>query len=379
MRRAGWIASLGLIVGLLATRSEAGLYNLVEPNEGPLNPDYLNQFRSTLLDLRSIGMQKVDFDNPLRRRYRMFHELGKSGSTQGLTLEQKISYGAVLVRTGQPDQAVQLLMPLSRQHPKNLPLQCNLAMAYHQWGNLRSASDHLSDTLKRVWPKNWEDLSDEQRAYLLSIGWNEGPFYENRKYELAYLKLLDSRKREPKGASLRDEQVDPLFGDPAIKYVDDQGKFSPGRVTLAERKKLPADALEIVQQLLVWMPNDLRLKWQLAEVYNASASSGDGKRTLEYLKSANLIYEELWKDQYQPRELGERRRTLREYLDGYQNEKSFPENIDLVDKNKKDDDTPRYNWSNMAVSFGAGAVFMLFASWQVREIRRRRQARQSVP
>ncbi len=375
MRHAGWVASLALIVGLtVAPRAEAGLYNLVEPDEGRLDPDYINRYRTTLLDLRSIGMEKVDADNPLRRRYRMFHELGKSGSVMGLTLEQKISYGAVLIRIGQPDQAVQLLMPLSRQHPKNIPLQCNLAMAYHQWGNLRSASDHLSDTLKRVWPKNWENLSDEQRDYLLNLGWNEGPFYENRKYEVAYLRLLDQRKREPKGAPLRDEQVDALFGEPAIKYVDDKGSFAPGYVAPAERAKLPKDALEIVQQLLVWMPNDLRLKWQLAEVYNAQASGGSSKRKADYLRSASLIYEELWKDQYQPRELGERRRALREYVETHPDAGSFPENINLVDSNKKkDDEAPGYNWNGMGVAFVAGLLVTVFAMWQLQEIRRRRK------
>jgi len=37
-----------------------------------------------------------------------------------------------------------------------------------------------------------------------------------------------------------------------------------------EKAKLPADAIAIVQQLLIWLPDDARLLWLLGELYNAS-------------------------------------------------------------------------------------------------------------
>src|SRR5207245_5483150 len=47
------------------------------------------------------------------------------------------------------------------------------------------------------------------------------------------------------------------------------GKYHPGRLAAAESKKLPADAVAIVQQLALWLPADGRLLWQLAELANA--------------------------------------------------------------------------------------------------------------
>ena len=39
-------------------------------------------------------------------------------------------------------------------------------------------------------------------------------------------------------------------------------------MTDAERKKLPANAVAVVQQLALWLPADGRLLWQLGELAN---------------------------------------------------------------------------------------------------------------
>jgi hypothetical protein len=54
-----------------------------------------------------------------------------------------------------------------------------------------------------------------------------------------------------------------------VQFVDDDGKYYPGRLAVAERKKLPANAVAIVQQLALWLPADGRLLWLLAELANA--------------------------------------------------------------------------------------------------------------
>jgi len=51
--------------------------------------------------------------------------------------------------------------------------------------------------------------------------------------------------------------------------VDGEGKYRPGQLSTAESKKLPADAVAIVQQLALWLPADGRLLWQLGELANA--------------------------------------------------------------------------------------------------------------
>jgi hypothetical protein len=63
--------------------------------------------------------------------------------------------------------------------------------------------------------------------------------------------------------------VDDLFG---VRYADDRGNYTPGKLAAAERKKLPAGAIATVQQLALWLPADGRLLWQLAEL---AAAHGD--------------------------------------------------------------------------------------------------------
>ncbi|HEY1191196.1 MAG TPA: DUF3299 domain-containing protein, partial [Gemmata sp.] len=57
-----------------------------------------------------------------------------------------------------------------------------------------------------------------------------------------------------------------LFG---VKFVGPSGAPEANALAEAERKKLPADALGVVQQLALWLPADARLLWQFGELCNA--------------------------------------------------------------------------------------------------------------
>src|SRR5207245_2013352 len=65
------------------------------------------------------------------------------------------------------------------------------------------------------------------------------------------------------------------------------GKFEPGKLAPREQAKLPPggidEAIRIVQQLLIWQPNDSRLLWQLGELYNAKGDRVTALRILEAL------------------------------------------------------------------------------------------------
>jgi hypothetical protein len=70
------------------------------------------------------------------------------------------------------------------------------------------------------------------------------------------------RQRQPAGS----QELDDLFG---VRYLGDDAKYQAGRISDAERKKLPTDAAALLQQLGLWLPADGRLLWQMAEVANA--------------------------------------------------------------------------------------------------------------
>jgi cytochrome c-type biogenesis protein CcmH/NrfG len=74
------------------------------------------------------------------------------------------------------------------------------------------------------------------------------------------------------------EDLDPIF---EVKFVNEAGKYEPGRLAEAERKKLPPDAIAIVQQMVLWSPTDARLYWQLGELYAAQGKFIEAKKILD--------------------------------------------------------------------------------------------------
>src|SRR5262249_29260269 len=77
-----------------------------------------------------------------------------------------------------------------------------------------------------------------------------------------HLKLVQLRLKEPKNS----QNLDQLFG---VAFTGEGGKYIPGKMADAEKKKLPAKAVAVLQQLCLWLPADGRLLWQLAEMANA--------------------------------------------------------------------------------------------------------------
>src|SRR5262249_40453252 len=74
--------------------------------------------------------------------------------------------------------------------------------------------------------------------------------------------LVRLRLRQPRDS----QELDDLFD---VRFVGEDGQFTPGKLGAAQRKKLPSDALAVAQQLALWLPADGRLPWQLAELANA--------------------------------------------------------------------------------------------------------------
>jgi len=124
-----------------------------------------------------------------------------------------------------------------RAHPDHFRLASNLGTAWQVQGDLAEAARALQDAV-RLAPPRWKPVEEAQ------------------------LRLVRLRQREPKNTLA----VDDLFG---VSFVGPTGKPEPGKIDPAARKKLPADDVAVVQQLGIWLPNDGRLLWLLAELANA--------------------------------------------------------------------------------------------------------------
>src|SRR5207253_9689941 len=85
-----------------------------------------------------------------------------------------------------------------------------------------------------------------------------GKFQQAEEY---HVKLVRWRLKQPRDA------LDDLF---AVRFAGDKGTYEPGKMSRAEWDKLPARAAAIVQQLALWLPQDGRLLWQVAELANAT-------------------------------------------------------------------------------------------------------------
>src|SRR5438093_12801865 len=97
MRITSSVMILSVVIGF-PSLCRGGLYNTAEPDEGPLDPNFI-KFSETLNVLRSIGADKVEVERALRKRYLLLADLfPKVVDTNKLSAEEKLNFSAVLIR-----------------------------------------------------------------------------------------------------------------------------------------------------------------------------------------------------------------------------------------------------------------------------------------
>src|SRR5262249_206634 len=129
------------------------------------------------------------------------------------------------------------LRTAQRDYPNHFRIVANLGTAWQLHGDLGQAAACL------------------QQAVRLAPG-------KLQKAEEQQLRLVRLRQREKAGT----QDLDDLF---AIRFVGESGRYERGKLGAGQRKKLPSDAVALIQQVALWLPADARLLWQLAELANA--------------------------------------------------------------------------------------------------------------
>ncbi|HEY2787202.1 MAG TPA: hypothetical protein VGJ05_19740 [Fimbriiglobus sp.] len=221
--------SLAVLMAVLLTAAPAaaGLHFSGEVvNELP------SRWRGFLPDhraLRGLAVQPVagmTINTPLKDIYTDAQfRLESAAKVRALSADEAADLGAVLIRLGKPEKAVNVLRPAARANPKHFRLASNLGTAWQLTSELDQAEAALAEAVKLA-PKKWKEA------------------------EALQLKLVRLRKKEAKGA---DEKWDDLFG-----------------LSYAGGTKLPPHAAGLVQQLAIWLPADGRLLWQLGEIAHAA-------------------------------------------------------------------------------------------------------------
>jgi len=259
------ILTIAIVVALPAFSApvRAGLYY-----SGEKYAELPSQWRGFLLDQRALRTIAVRSSGgaavgPIRKRYQAeMEKLTKLAQARKLTADEAADLGALHVRLGDTARAIEILRIAQKDNPKHFHLAANLGTAWQMQGDLAQAAACL-----------------EQAVNLAPA--------KLRKAELLHLKLVRLRVRQPRDAA----DLDDLFG---IQYVGPSGKFEAGRLAEAQRKRLPDDAIALVQQLALWLPADGRLLWQLGELAGANgdvataAAILDGCVTEFGMRSAQL-------------------------------------------------------------------------------------------
>jgi hypothetical protein len=377
-------AALGFLG--LAQSASAGIYCTIDPlQDVQWSRDYKGVFEGVIARLGNIAATKLDKDvksTPIRERYLLLEAAGREGLPNFKTLEQKLNYSAVLIRRGKAYEAVQILQALERT--ENFLVLSQLAMAQFLSGNFRDKAVVTQQQALDLWPETLDKVDPEQRNFLELAGIrSDYDLQEFRKIEGYLRRLMVLRHKEglkpPKG-----ETVDEIFLDDdrkPVRFLNEDGKFEVGRIARDEKAKLPRNAVEYVEQLLIWMPTDQRLKWLLGEVLNASAMDlKDGDPRNEMIRSTYRIFQQLDGFSgvtYGAAAIKERRRALEEVVEKLPPIRAIdPTEFKIRPPEQPDQDVYNYDWwRTLGVGFATGLVVGMFALWQFQEVRRRRQNR----
>jgi Flp pilus assembly protein TadD len=255
-----------------AVPAQGGLYTTDVPVPGP-GPDTAGVVkplpaRLFFIELGTV-LQRLLPDKPAAIEYQQ--RLERLQDQASLSVADRVNLGEALIRLGRPADAIGVLRPVAGA---DFRATANLATAYYQIGETAAAQEYVQDAL-RAWPAEAEGLTAAQLQWY-------------RQAEELLGRLLALRGREgpmqPRGGFGRaTPEVDTLW---PVRFVGPSGDYEAGRLAEAERARLPADALALVQQLVLWLPTDDRLYWLLAELYNAEGDLESAEKIFNDLKDA---------------------------------------------------------------------------------------------
>lgn len=262
-----WIAVALLVC---ASPVRAGVYHLDEQHWA----DSVEEVRGLVLRVRAASLPTPkDGLKPEHFKYKVLTEATRLEALQrdGLfTTTDRVNLSACYLRLGRVPDARRLLAAGDKEH---FLIQSNLAAAYFLSGEPALAARHQERALE-LWPEvfsRWDDV--HLRRY--------------RDCELALLRVYHSRAEESRRAPVRlDQDIDPVF--PGVRYVGRSGSFEAGAMAPRELDRLPLNAVQVMTQLAVWFPADMRLYWQLGQLVGVAGSIDQSFRIADELVQAGM-------------------------------------------------------------------------------------------
>jgi tetratricopeptide (TPR) repeat protein len=271
----------------LACPARAGVYNLAEHH--PFVP--LDEARGYILRARAAALPTIGKLNPELFKAQVLRQAAELESqlTGGLfSTIDRVNLSGCYLRLGRARDAERLLRGADRQH---FLVQSNLAAAYFLTGEPTMAIRH-QETALALWPE-------------VFAGWTEQQCRQFREAERYLLRLYKSREEETRRVLRGELDLDPLF--PGLRLVGPEGEYAAGSLDPAIRDRLPMDAFNLLYQLVLWFPTDMRLYWFLGEILNLYGA----------IDQADAIFVELVETGALFKDLHRHRRVLKEALPAY--------------------------------------------------------------
>jgi hypothetical protein len=281
---------------VLTRPAAATLYQPDDPTAVPVSengtpdPFPFPEFKRRLVTL--VNEANPDLDTP--ERGRLLDRINRRKAAKSLTPDETAALAADLLRamrtrnkatkseTNLTDEAVNRLKPLyddrERKGTRTYLVTAALVHAHAAREEWDQAVGYYADLLDLDPPASVPKLTAAQWKW--QLGLDRGAF---KTYLLEHRKLAAQSADAARRAELAaNEEVFPLF---PVRFVNDAGKYEPGKLAAAERAKLPADAVAVVQQLLLWFPTDTRLYWLLGELYAADGKLVEARQILNECRS----------------------------------------------------------------------------------------------
>jgi tetratricopeptide (TPR) repeat protein len=275
-RLAFLLATVAFFAAVPFTR--AGLYSPDEPCPFEVQPDGTAKeltfgtaeagafrIRYTVL-LNALDANPARTENPDRQKY--LDRIARLRATPTLSPAELAGLAADELRVRRPDEALnRLFRSRDRSDFRVLANLAHVHAARGEWGEAVHA--HRTALLDADFPDDLAGTTPAQRAWLKKL---EATHYARW--------LAVHQRRAADRVKPADEGIFPLFD---VNFVGESGRYEPGTLAAAEKAKLPKDAVAVVQQLMLWSPDDAALQWLLAELYAAAGR----------LREAELIFNQI--------------------------------------------------------------------------------------
>lgn len=259
---------LGLVVMLVSSSSAfAGIFSPNEPcpfemlPDGTAKPLPLNVFKLLLND-RFAALQAISPDiqpgtvNTATFKGSVLQRLRAAPATPSRA--EMVSLSADLLRAGRAGDVIELLKPTLRDRSLDYRLLAHLSLAHAALGDWDLALlRHANAVGDCEAPTELSGTKPEQLKWMLQV---------DRTYTRPWLK-----------AAQRD-------ASPATKPTD------PDVLPLFKMDALPADAVTIVQQMVLWSPRDNNLLWLLGAVHLAKGQIEPAFDILEQCRERKMTW-----------------------------------------------------------------------------------------